>query len=94
MLESRFGEVVHLAFPDHHLYTALDIQKIVTAFDNMEGEKKIVLTTEKDAQRITKWMQIEKFAALPLYGIRHEMKMFPKDAGRFETKLHGFIASH
>jgi len=44
--------VTPLSFPDHHSYTESDIVKIKSAFDAMEGERKIVITTAKDAVRL------------------------------------------
>jgi tetraacyldisaccharide 4'-kinase len=44
--------VTPLAFPDHHRYTEIDIAKIKSAFDAMESEPKIVITTAKDAVRL------------------------------------------
>lgn len=39
-------------YPDHHSFTRDDIKKIEAEFMNMSGEKKIILTTEKDAVRL------------------------------------------
>lgn len=39
-------------FPDHHDFTREDIRSIVDRFKNMPGERKIIITTEKDAVRL------------------------------------------
>lgn len=39
-------------FPDHHDFTREDIKSIVEKFRNMPGERKIIVTTEKDAVRL------------------------------------------
>lgn len=39
-------------FPDHHDFSRLDIEKIVSKFNSMPGEHKIIVTTEKDAVRL------------------------------------------
>ncbi len=39
-------------FPDHHEFTRSDIMKIIERFDAMKGERKVILTTEKDAVRL------------------------------------------
>lgn len=41
-----------LRFPDHHQFSRRDIRHINRYFENMEGRRKIILTTEKDAVRI------------------------------------------
>lgn len=39
-------------FPDHHDFTREDIQTISGRFKSMPGERKIIVTTEKDAVRL------------------------------------------
>lgn len=39
-------------FPDHHDFSRDDIQMIQEKFKNMTGERKIIVTTEKDAVRL------------------------------------------
>ncbi len=40
-----------LRFPDHHYFKTKDIEKISAQFSQIESEKKIIITTEKDAMR-------------------------------------------
>lgn len=39
-------------FPDHHDFTRADIGEIAEKFKKMTGERKIIITTEKDAVRL------------------------------------------
>ena len=39
-------------FPDHHDFSRNDIDKIVQKFKSLQGERKIIVTTEKDAVRL------------------------------------------
>ena len=48
----RSCKVQHIAFPDHHKYNKRDIARIREAFDAIRGERKIIITTEKDAMRL------------------------------------------
>lgn len=41
-----------LRFPDHHDFTRKDIMAISEYFEKLEGKRKIILTTEKDAVRL------------------------------------------
>jgi len=41
-----------LQFPDHHMFTSSDIQKIHAKFDVLQSNKKIIVTTEKDYMRL------------------------------------------
>ncbi len=46
------ARVVHLVFPDHHPYSAEDIEKITSAFDAISEPDKIIITTSKDGVRL------------------------------------------
>lgn len=39
-------------YPDHHDFTRADIEQIVAKFDSLPGERKVIITTEKDAVRL------------------------------------------
>lgn len=39
-------------FPDHHDFTRKDLERIEEKFRQMKGERKIIVTTEKDAVRL------------------------------------------
>lgn len=50
---SRFNfrlRIMH--FPDHHNFTKSDFDKIKSKFKSLKGNRKIILTTEKDASRM------------------------------------------
>ena len=51
-LHSKAGAVKLIQFDDHHVYSRHDLEMIKKYFDNMIGEKRMVLTTEKDAMRL------------------------------------------
>lgn len=44
--------VVPKVFPDHHFFTRKDIEAIVNRYEEMPGDRKLILTTEKDAVRL------------------------------------------
>ena len=48
----RSCKAQHMSFGDHHDYTKRDIAHIRAAFEAMPGQRKIILTTEKDATRL------------------------------------------
>lgn len=52
--------VTHLSFPDHHTFNARDLRNIIEKYNAIPGERKLLLTTEKDATRL----QLESLAIL------------------------------
>lgn len=51
-LEGQTKSLRILEFEDHHYFSNYDMSQMKRIFDNMEGENKIILTTEKDAVRM------------------------------------------
>lgn len=45
-------EIVHMRYADHHDYSTADIQKVIHRFDEIGNPHKLIVTTEKDAQRL------------------------------------------
>ena len=60
-----------MQYPDHHIFTIDDWKDIKKRFDKIDAEKKIILTTEKDAVRLVKFNN--EIIDLPFYvlPIRH-----------------------
>jgi len=56
-----------LTFADHHAYTETNVKAILKCFENLSGEKKIIVTTEKDAARLTNSSYLCQFESAPLY---------------------------
>lgn len=51
-LETQAKKVYLLKYPDHHQYSENDVSKIANKLDTIYGDNKIIVTTEKDAQRL------------------------------------------
>lgn len=51
-LETQAKKVLLLKYPDHHQYTENDVSKIAAKLGTIYGDNKIIVTTEKDAQRL------------------------------------------
>jgi tetraacyldisaccharide 4'-kinase len=52
-LQEKECSFQHSNYPDHHNFSAQEIQKIQTSFEQLSSEKKILLTTEKDFMRLS-----------------------------------------
>ena len=56
-LEPKVGAIQHLEYEDHHPFTEEDLQYQKKVYDNMEGDNRIIITTEKDAMRLEPYRQ-------------------------------------
>ena len=83
-LEKHYKTFDFLYFPDHHAYTGNDVKNIHQRYSDLGGEKKIIVTTEKDAARLTNSPYLCQFETAPLYvlpvGVRfHEEEKFNEE---------------
>lgn len=46
------SKVKVMRFPDHHNYSRNDLKKIQSYYSRLEGKRKVIVTTEKDAVRL------------------------------------------
>ena len=80
-LRKHYKSVDFLPFADHHAYTESDIKAILKRFENLGEGNKIIVTTEKDAARLTNSPYLCEFENAPLYDLPvvvrfHEEKKF------------------
>ncbi len=92
-LERLYKNVVVLPFADHHAYTENDIKAILKCYKNLAGEKKIIVTTEKDAARLTNSPYLCQFDGAPLYDLPvnvrfHEEEKFNEEILRYVRQNH------
>jgi len=87
-LISLGNKVQLIPFSDHHNYSHEDIEKIHSAFNAMNSDFKIILTTEKDIQRINK----KDFEELPLYYIPISSKINKDDQKSFDDYITSYIS--
>jgi tetraacyldisaccharide 4'-kinase len=68
-LKKRYHAVDFLPFGDHHDYKEKDMKAVLNWFEKLDGEKKIIVTTEKDAARLTNSPYLCQFERTPLYDL-------------------------
>jgi tetraacyldisaccharide 4'-kinase len=90
-LKKHYKTVDFLQFADHHAYTGNDVKTILKRFENLDGEKKIIVTTEKDAVRLTNSPYLCQFETALLYdlpvGVRfHEEEKFNEEILNYVRK--------
>ena len=57
-LQKYIGNIIHLQFPDHHYFSRKDIAMIEEALGSLTSPRKLILTTSKDAVRLTEFTNI------------------------------------
>ncbi len=70
-LHEKTHTYYQLDYSDHHIFSIDDLNEIKERFEEINAHDKLILTTEKDAVRLTKFT--EQLASVPMYvlPIRH-----------------------
>lgn len=89
--KEKVNEVVHLKFPDHHVFTMSDINKMVQSYQKLKSENKIILTTEKDAMRLHVDGIKEQLKDIPLFYIPVEVAFHGKDIEDFNETIITYV---
>ena len=66
-VKTQFKQVETLTFRDHHPYTENDVKDILDKAGRLSGNKKIIVTTEKDYARLINSPYLCQFDSVPLY---------------------------
>lgn len=81
-------EVQHKKYPDHHNFTPADITEIVAAYKAIEGDNKIIITTEKDAMRLHSYSA--QLKDLPIFVLPIEVD-FKNKTEEFNEKILSYV---
>ncbi len=92
-LSTLCKRVTQLAFPDHHRYTESDIADMKSAFDAMEGDRKIVITTAKDAVRLKEIANIAVHLAEAIYVLPVKVQ-FIENEEEFLNKVYQYAGKN
>lgn len=88
-LEEKVETYHMMHYNDHHIFSIDDWRDIKKRFSNIEADKKIILTTEKDAMRLLKFKQ--EVNGMPFYVIPIEHKFLFNEGTQFNEMVSNFI---
>ena len=78
-----------MAFDDHHIFDIDDLKEIKNQFEKIDSESKMILTTEKDAVRLSKFEP--ELKTLPIFVLPVEHKIMFGEEHLFEERVKRFI---
>lgn len=93
-LKDKVKELIPFRFRDHHEFMPADLLRLQEIFKSVKGDKKIVLTTEKDAMRLQKPGLEEYLGDLPVYYVPIEVAFQDQDAADFNQQINDYVRSH
>jgi tetraacyldisaccharide 4'-kinase len=88
-LEERIETYYMMSYNDHHIFSMVDWKDIQKRYNSIQAEKKIILTTEKDAMRLLKFSQ--EMNGMPFYVLPIEHKFLFNQENEFNDIVIQFI---
>lgn len=83
-----------VSFPDHHTFTAKDLQLVKQRFEQMEGNKKLIITTEKDATRLVGHPQLDEELKKSIYVLPVEIKILQNQQENFNENIIKYVRAN
>ena len=89
-LKPHVAKIHPMVFGDHHAFKRKDIQKINEAFANLQGPK-LVITTEKDAVRLTDVVGLSDEVRKNLYALPIRINFMQEGEKSFKDSIIGYV---
>jgi len=93
-LERTSSAIVSFEFPDHYKFSREDIKKLVKAFNEHSSTEKIIITTEKDSQRLLQDNLKDLLLNLPISYLPIQIALAATDKETFDKNILDYVASH
>lgn len=90
-LKRKYNTISKIQFNDHHDFTEKDIDMVIEKYNDMIGKNKVIITTEKDAMRLTNSPFINKFDNIPIFTLPIKIKFHKDDETSFDDEVVCFI---
>ena len=91
-LNKYTNKVDSMSFADHHDFSTAELQRIAERFEKLSSEKKLMLTTEKDAARLIHRDDIPSSLRPYIYVLPVEVEFSKGQADVFNTLVTGYVA--
>jgi len=96
-LKGFTSHIIHHNYPDHHPFTLKNITKLAAEFENCASQKKIIITTEKDAQRLEgSWFKstLSGTGNLPVFVVPIRVKFLNDGGQQFDQLIIDYVREH
>ena len=90
-LEKFFGEIIHLAYPDHYCFKEKDISEISSTYNDLRTPSKYLFTTEKDAVRLREFTNIADPVKSAFFYIPIGIHFLNDDKNEFDNMLVDYV---
>ncbi|MEO6151212.1 MAG: tetraacyldisaccharide 4'-kinase [Mucilaginibacter sp.] len=93
-LQKHTGSIIHHNYPDHHPFTLKNITKLADDFNACASQKKLIITTEKDAQRLRVDELLPIIKKMPVLVIPIGVKFLNNSGERFDQSVKNYVRQY
>ncbi len=93
-LNGNTSHIVHHNYPDHHPFSLKNIAKLAAEFSASAAQKKIIVTTEKDAQRLEGLRHEAGLNNLPVFVIPIRVEFLNESGNSFDELIFDYVREH
>lgn len=86
--------VIHHNYPDHHQFTMKNIGKLANDFNSCTAAKKVIITTQKDAQRLREPGLLPHVQALPIWILPIGVKFLNGGDEQFNKTIYNYVRQY
>lgn len=77
--QKKFNVAGRISFPDHQDYGVKEVKKIVQAIEKVNSSNPLILTTEKDAEKLKSLAEQGYLKEIPIFALPIEVNMSPHE---------------
>jgi len=93
-LEKFTPDIIHHNYPDHHQFSLKNISKLADEFVACKSQKKIIVTTEKDAQRLKEQQLQSLVSKLPVLVLPIGVKFLNNSGEKFDQTVKKYVSEY
>lgn len=93
-LKRHTSHIIHHQYPDHYSFTVADIAKIAQEYQHCEAADKLIITTQKDVQRLKNPIFENYLANTALYVLPVETAFAEEDKTNFDQLIQSHVRQY
>jgi tetraacyldisaccharide 4'-kinase len=90
-IEQAVSRVINLEYTDHHYFNEADTDYIIDQYNNLQSDKKIILTTEKDAMRLDVYKMKFYQQEIPIFVLPVKVEFLFDQGEEFNAQIKEYL---
>jgi tetraacyldisaccharide 4'-kinase len=88
------SNIIHHNYPDHHRFSLKNISKLADEFSACSAQKKVIITTEKDARRLVEHELLPAVKMLPILVMPIGIRFLDNGGQQFDKLVTEYVREH